>query len=70
MITQQALRLGVKSISDADGTMANLYVSDGKLTGIKVASRRTHTATQYILCTGAASPGLFPELSTQLWLKC
>jgi len=27
-------------------------------------------ADRYILCTGAASPALLPELSTQLWTKC
>lgn len=37
--------------------------------GINVGSGKTHTASQYILCTGAASPTLLPELSTQLWSK-
>lgn len=50
--------------------MTGLQISDGKLVGIKVASGKVLVAKQYILCTGAASPGLLPELSTQLWSKC
>lgn len=66
----QAKKLGVKFISGADGTMTSLQVVEEKLTGINVASGASHTASQYILCTGAASPALLPELSTQLWSKC
>ena len=66
----KALKLGVKFISGADGTMTSLQVSEAKLAGINVASGKIHTANQYILCTGAASPALLPELSTQLWSKC
>jgi sarcosine oxidase / L-pipecolate oxidase len=62
--------LGVKFVSGAEGTMTGLQVANGKLTGIKVASGKIHTAAQYILCTGAASPSLLPELSSQLWSKC
>lgn len=67
---KQAKQLGVKFISGLDGTMESLHVVNGKLSGINVASGNTHTAARYILCTGAASPALLPELSTQLWSKC
>ncbi|KAL3421907.1 fructosyl amine:oxygen oxidoreductase [Phlyctema vagabunda] len=70
LVADEAKRLGVKFVSGPDGTMTGLEVSEGKLTGIKVASGNTATASQYILCTGAASPALLPELSTHLWSKC
>lgn len=60
----------MKFVSGPDGTMTGVDVSDGKLTGIKVASGKTRKANQYILCTGAASPALLPELSPHLWSKC
>ena len=50
--------------------MKSLEVSEGKLVGIRVESGEIHRADQYILCTGAASPALIPELSPQLWSKC
>ncbi|KAE8448732.1 hypothetical protein EG329_008947 [Mollisiaceae sp. DMI_Dod_QoI] len=70
LLAEKAQELGVKFISGLDGTMTSLQVSHRKLTGINVASGKTLTANQYILCTGAASPALLPELSTQLWSKC
>jgi sarcosine oxidase/L-pipecolate oxidase len=70
LLAEQAEKLGVKFISGADGTMTGLQVSDGKLTGINVASGKLQTASQYILCTGANSPALLPELGTHLWSKC
>lgn len=60
----------MKFISGPDGTMTHLQICDGKLGGVSVSSGKTHTANEYILCTGAASPSLLPELSTQLWSKC
>ncbi len=66
----QAKNLGVKFVSGPEGTMTGLERVDGKLTGVKVASGRVLAADQYILCTGAASPALLPELSSQLWSKC
>ena len=67
---KQAEKLGVKFISGADGTMTNLRISEGKVTGIEVASGAVHTAQKYILSTGAASPALLPELAKTCWSKC
>jgi len=50
--------------------MVSLEVDKGKVTGVRVASGEILRASKYILCTGAASPGLLPELSSQLWSKC
>ena len=50
--------------------MTHLQISDGKLSGVSVSSGITQSADEYILCTGAATPFLLPELSTQLWSKC
>lgn len=50
--------------------MDSLHTISGQLAGIRVASGKTHTASRYILCTGAASPLLLPELSSKLWSKC
>ncbi|RDW59915.1 FAD dependent oxidoreductase-3 [Coleophoma cylindrospora] len=70
LLGDEARKLGVKFVSGAQGTMTSLDVSDKKLNGIKVASGNTIKASQYILCTGAASPALLPELSPHLWSKC
>lgn len=50
--------------------MTNLHIVNKKLSGINVASGKTLTASRYVLCTGAASPALLPELSNKLWSKC
>lgn len=50
--------------------MTSLETSGGRVTGVKVASGEVHRAAKYILCTGANSPLLLPELSPQLWSKC
>ncbi|KAF8854333.1 FAD dependent oxidoreductase [Acephala macrosclerotiorum] len=70
VLGDEAKKLGVKFISGPDGTMTNLQVTGGKLTGITVASGKIHTADQYIICTGANSPALLPELGHHLWSKC
>ncbi|XMA14716.1 hypothetical protein WAI453_007507 [Rhynchosporium graminicola] len=69
-LADEAKKLGVRFVSGSEGTMTCLEIVDGKLSGVKVASGNTLTAKQYILCTGAASPALLPELSSQLWSKC
>jgi len=50
--------------------MKSLDVQDGRVVGVYVASGHVLRASKYILATGAASPGLMPELSPQLWSKC
>lgn len=60
----------MKFVSGADGTMTSLEIEDEKLVGIKVASGKILKASQYIISTGAASPALLPEISSQLWSKC
>lgn len=50
--------------------MTSLEVVDAKLIGVNVESGNVVTASQYILCTGANSPALLPELSGHLWSKC
>jgi sarcosine oxidase/L-pipecolate oxidase len=50
--------------------MVSLETIGSKVTGVKVKSGDVYTADRYILSTGAASPALLPELSTQLWSKC
>lgn len=65
-----AQKLGVKFVSGPDGTMTDLETAGDKVVGVKVASGRTWHASRYILATGAASPALMPELSSQLWSKC
>ncbi|KAF4851672.1 L-saccharopine oxidase [Colletotrichum siamense] len=68
---KEALDLGVKFISGAQGTMTGLYLDkSGELDGIKVASGDIVRGDRYILCTGAASPEVLPELSQELWTKC
>ncbi|TVY43892.1 L-saccharopine oxidase [Lachnellula occidentalis] len=67
---KEAQDLGVQFVSGLDGTMTGLEISDGQLVGIKVASGKVVKSAHYILCTGAASPSLLPELSNQLWSKC
>ncbi|OBT68206.1 hypothetical protein VE03_02381 [Pseudogymnoascus sp. 23342-1-I1] len=69
-LADESKKLGVKFVAGAEGTMTGLEVCNGKLEGIRVASGKVHRAAQYILCTGAASPALLPELSGQLWSKC
>ncbi|GAB7356172.1 hypothetical protein MBLNU459_g6763t1 [Dothideomycetes sp. NU459] len=66
----EAAKLGVKFVSGPQGTMTSLQSTRNKLDGIEVASGDVLKADRYILCTGAASPALLPELSTQLWSKC
>lgn len=66
----EAQKLGVKFVSGPDGTMTGLETSGDKVIGIKVASGKVQRADRYILCTGAASPAVLPELSPQLWSKC
>ncbi|KAF9871228.1 FAD dependent oxidoreductase [Colletotrichum karsti] len=68
---KEAQELGVKFVSGPEGTMTGLEVDDsGGLDGIKVASGDVVRADRYILCTGAASPELLPELSREMWTKC
>ncbi|KAJ0383701.1 hypothetical protein COL922a_009941 [Colletotrichum nupharicola] len=68
---KEALDLGVKFVSGAEGTMTGLHLDgSGKLDGIKVASGGIVRGDRYILCTGAASPEVLPELSQELWTKC
>ncbi|GKT44582.1 L-saccharopine oxidase [Colletotrichum spaethianum] len=67
----EALGMGVKFISGPEGTMTELSLdSSGSLDGIKVASGDVVRADRYILCTGAASPAVLPELSREMWTKC
>lgn len=68
----QAAKFGVKFIGGPSGQMTSLALSpSNELLGITVASGETHTASHYILCTGAASPGILPSLlSPHLWSKC
>ncbi|KAJ9138442.1 putative Sarcosine oxidase [Pleurostoma richardsiae] len=65
-------KMGVKFVSGSEGTMTGLEIGpNNALLGIKVASGDIIKAERYILSTGAASPGLLPDiLSTQLWSKC
>lgn len=66
-----AQEMGVKFVSGSEGTMTGLYFdSTGELNGIKVASGDVVCAERYILCTGAASPEVLPELSKEMWTKC
>ncbi|KAI8221017.1 L-saccharopine oxidase [Colletotrichum sp. SAR 10_86] len=68
---KEALDLGVKFISGAQGAMTGLYLDgSGRLDGIQVASGDIVRGDRYILCTGAASPEVLPELSQELWTKC
>ncbi|KAK1983777.1 FAD dependent oxidoreductase [Colletotrichum cereale] len=68
---QQALDMGVKFVSGPGGTMTGLSLDgSGNLVGIQVASGGVVRADRYILCTGAASPAVLPELSREMWTKC
>ncbi|KAH0035765.1 putative sarcosine oxidase, partial [Aureobasidium melanogenum] len=69
-IADEAGKMGVRFISGAAGEMVSLETSGDKVTGVKVKSGEIYTADRYILSTGAASPALLPELSTELWSKC
>jgi sarcosine oxidase/L-pipecolate oxidase len=69
-MADEAAKLGVTFISGPSGEMTALETQNNKVTGIKVKSGQTHHAEKYILCTGAASPALLPELCTQLYSKC
>ncbi|KAI3553795.1 FAD dependent oxidoreductase [Colletotrichum abscissum] len=63
--------MGVEFISGPKGTMTGLSLdTSGKLDGIKVASGDVVRGDRYILCTGAASPEVLPELSQEMWTKC
>lgn len=71
-LAKESEKMGVQFISGRRGTMTGLEL-DSKLglRGVKVASGEVLTADRYILSTGAASPGLLPDiLSKQLWSKC
>lgn len=71
-LAAESEKMGVKFVSGRRGTMTGLEL-DTKLNlrGVKVASGEVLKAERYILSTGAASPGLLPDiLSTQLWSKC
>ncbi|KAK2060846.1 FAD dependent oxidoreductase [Colletotrichum caudatum] len=68
---QEALEMGVEFVSGPEGTMTGLSIDgSGNLVGIQVASGGVMRADRYILCTGAASPALLPELSREMWTKC
>ena len=67
---EETQKLGVKFISGPDGTMTDLVSSNNRVAGVKVASGKIHSASRYILSTGAASAALLPELSPNLWSKC
>lgn len=62
----------MRIISGGDGTMIGLDIDrEGSLIGIRTKSGKVHKSDHYILSTGAASPGIVPELlATQLWSKC
>ncbi|KAK2028585.1 FAD dependent oxidoreductase [Colletotrichum zoysiae] len=68
---QEALEMGVEFVSGPEGTMTGLSTDgSGNLVGIQVASGGVVSADRYILCTGAASPAVLPELSREMWTKC
>ncbi|TQN64484.1 L-saccharopine oxidase [Colletotrichum shisoi] len=68
---REAQDMGVRFVSGPGGTMVGLKVDgSGKLDGISVASGDIARADRYILCTGAASPEVLPELSREMWTKC
>lgn len=69
-IADEAAKMGVSFISGPRGEMVGLDTQGDKVTGIKVKSGEVLRADKYILSTGAASPALLPELSTELWSKC
>ncbi|KAK7534817.1 FAD dependent oxidoreductase [Phyllosticta citribraziliensis] len=71
-VGSEAMKLGVKFIGGPEGQMTGLSISpSGSLLGIKVASGAIHSASHYILSTGAASPALLPSLlAPHLWSKC
>ncbi|KAF2092015.1 putative sarcosine oxidase [Saccharata proteae CBS 121410] len=69
-VGEEAKKLGVKFIGGPDGQMTGIESANNKISGIKVASGKIHTASRYILCTGAASPAVLPELGPHLWSKC
>ncbi|KAL1305748.1 hypothetical protein AAFC00_007329 [Neodothiora populina] len=66
----EAQKLGVEFVSGPGGTMTRLRTEGDRVVGVEVASGEVLTANRYILCTGAASPALLPELSKELWSKC
>ncbi|OJD33973.1 fad dependent oxidoreductase [Diplodia corticola] len=66
----EAMSMGVRFIGGPDGQMVGIEEEDGKVKGVRVASGKVHTASKYILCTGAASPAVLPELAPHLWSKC
>ncbi|OLN87297.1 L-saccharopine oxidase 3 [Colletotrichum chlorophyti] len=68
---KEATDMGVRFVSGPRGTMTGLHLDkSGELDGVKVASGDILRAERYILCTGAASPEVLPELSQLLWTKC
>ncbi|KAK2037308.1 FAD dependent oxidoreductase [Colletotrichum somersetense] len=68
---QEALEMGVEFASGPEGTMTGLSIDgSGNLVGIQVASGGVVRADRFILCTGAASPAVLPELSREMWTKC
>lgn len=75
-VGEEAAKLGVKFTSGAGGTMTDFETEElegrkgKKITGVRVAGGEVLRADRYILATGAASPALLPELSTELWSKC
>ncbi|GKU21754.1 unnamed protein product [Fusarium langsethiae] len=67
----EAEKMGAKFVSGSQGTMTGLELdASGVIIGVRVAAGHVLRANHYILSTGAASPQLLPELSTQLWSKC
>ncbi|OKL57829.1 hypothetical protein UA08_07288 [Talaromyces atroroseus] len=71
-MASESEKMGVRFVSGPEGTMTGLELdATNMLLGIRVASGDIIKADRYILSTGAASPGLLPDiLSTQLWSKC
>ncbi|KAK2002549.1 FAD dependent oxidoreductase [Colletotrichum falcatum] len=67
----EARGMGVDFVSGPEGTMTGLSLDgSGSLVGIQIASGGVVRADRYILCTGAASPAVLPELSREMWTKC
>lgn len=59
----EARAMGVKFLSGAAATMSGLEIDQNEqLVGVRVESGDVLSADRYILCAGAASPRLLPDL--------
>jgi sarcosine oxidase/L-pipecolate oxidase len=61
--------LGVKFVTGNDGHATSLLHAEGRCAGVKVASGLIHQASKTILCLGAHTGSLLPNITQQITAK-